>query len=141
MTDLNNLQIVGNLTRDAEVKYISNGMAVCKLSIAVNRSFKKDEQWHDEASFFDVEAWGKLAERLSGASKGQRVLIIGSIKQEHWEKDGVKQSKVKIVADRVEAMQRREKAQEMPSLASNKEMQNNAPVMPEPENFADDIPF
>lgn len=109
MTDLNSLQIVGNLTKDAELKYIANGMAVCKMSIAVNRSFKKNDAWQDETSFFDVEAWGKLAERLSGVSKGQRVLVIGSLKQESWEKDGVKQSKVKIVADSVELIQRRER--------------------------------
>lgn len=136
MTDLNSLQIVGNLTRDPEIKYIANGMAVCKLSIAVNRSFKKNDTWQDEASFFDVEAWGKLAERLSGVSKGQRVLVIGSLKQEVWEKDGVKQSKVKIVADSVELIQRREKqeSQEMPPPASPKQMQSDG-------DFTDDIPF
>jgi len=109
MTDLNSLQIVGNLTRDVEVKYLQSGMALAKLSIAVNRAYKKNDAWVEDVSFFDVEAWNKHAERLNGVKKGERVLISGVLKQERFEKDGVKQSKVKIVADSVELIQRREK--------------------------------
>lgn len=109
-------------------------MAVMQLSLAVNRSFKKNDAWQDEASFFDVEVWGKLAERLSGITKGQRVLISGSLKQERWEKDGKIQSKVKIVADTVELIQRHEK----------KEAQGNATPANQKANegeFTDDVPF
>jgi single-strand DNA-binding protein len=140
MTDLNSLQIVGNLTRDAELKYTPNGMAVAKLSIAVNRSYKnKSDQWVDETSFFDVEAWAKLAERLNGVQKGQRVLVVGSLKQETWEKDGDKQSKVKIIADSVELIQRREKQEiKLPTIKVDSKTGVSYEVQ---GDFTDDVPF
>ena len=54
MADLNHVVLIGRLTRDAELKYTSNGQAVCKFSIAVNRRKKNGDQWEDEASFFDI---------------------------------------------------------------------------------------
>jgi single-strand DNA-binding protein len=60
MADLNNLNIIGRLTRDAELKYTANGTAVSKFSIAVNRRRKNGDQWEDEANFFDVTLWGKI---------------------------------------------------------------------------------
>lgn len=103
MTDLNSVVVVGRLTKDMEVSYMQSGTAVGKFSIAVNRSVKRNEQWTDEASFFDVTVWGKTAENLKQyLSKGKQVAIQGYLKQERWEKDGQKFSKVGIVAENIQ---------------------------------------
>ena len=59
MTDLNRVMLIGRLTRDAELKSIASGQAVCKFSLAVNRRRKNGDQWEDEANFFDVVLWGR----------------------------------------------------------------------------------
>jgi single-strand DNA-binding protein len=96
--------LIGRLTRDPEVKFLPSGMQVTSLSIAVNRNFKdKDGEWREEASFFDVETFGKIAERAgTQLSKGYQILIEGELKQDRWESpSGEKRSKVKIVAYRI----------------------------------------
>lgn len=101
MTDLNSVSLMGRLTRDIEVSYLSNGTACGKLSLAVNES-KKDSsgKWMDVANYFDVTVWGKTAENLKQfLLKGKQVALIGHLKQDRWEKDGQKFSKVYVVAD------------------------------------------
>jgi single-strand DNA-binding protein len=96
--------LIGRLTRDPEVRFLPSGMQVTSLSIAVSRNFKdKNGEWREETSFFDIESYGKLAERLgTQLSKGYQVLIEGSLRQDRWESpSGEKRSKVKIVADRI----------------------------------------
>ena len=65
MADINHVVLVGRLTRNAELKYTNNGAAVSKFSIAINQRRKKDDQWVDEAHFFDIVLWGKTAESLN----------------------------------------------------------------------------
>ncbi|TFG62003.1 MAG: single-stranded DNA-binding protein [Spirochaetales bacterium] len=99
MTDINTVIVVGRLTRDAELKYTTTGTAVSHLSIAVNRSRKTGDQWTDEVSYFDVTLWGKSAESLQQyLIKGKQIAVEGELRQERWEKDGQKQSKVTINA-------------------------------------------
>ena len=101
---LNRVMLIGRLTRDPEVRFLPSGMQVTSLSIAVSRNFKdKNGEWREETSFFDIESYGKLAERLgTQLSKGYQVLIEGSLRQDRWESpSGEKRSKVKIVADRI----------------------------------------
>ena len=101
---LNRVMLIGRLTRDPEVRFLSSGMQVTSFSVAVNRNFKdKNGEWREETSFFDIESYGKLAERLGAQlSKGYQVLIEGSLRQDRWESpSGEKRSKVKIVADRI----------------------------------------
>jgi single-strand DNA-binding protein len=96
--------LIGRLTRDPEVRFLPSGMQVTSLSIAVSRNFKdKNGEWREETSFFDVEAFGKLAERVgTQLSKGYQILIEGSLRQDKWESSsGEKRSKVKIVAYRI----------------------------------------
>jgi single-strand DNA-binding protein len=96
--------LIGRLTRDPEVRFLPSGMQVTSLSIAVNRNIKdKNGEWREETSFFDIESFGKLAERVgSQLSKGCQILIEGSLRQDRWESpSGEKRSKVKIVADRI----------------------------------------
>jgi single-strand DNA-binding protein len=96
--------LIGRLTRDPEVRFLSGGMQVTSLSIAVNRNFKdKNGEWREEVSFFDVETFGKIAEKVgTQLSKGYQVIIEGELRQDRWESpSGEKRSKVKIVAYRI----------------------------------------
>lgn len=105
MTDLNEVILIGRLTKDAETGYIANGTAKANVSIAVNRSIKKGDSWEDETSFFDVVIWGKTAENLQPyLLKGKQIVIKGSLRQDRWEKDGQKHSRISINAENVYLM-------------------------------------
>ena len=104
-SDLNTVALIGNLTRDAELTYLNTGTAVVKCSIAVNRSKKEGDQWVSEANFFDVSYFGKGAEGIKQyLSKGKKIAVQGSLRQDRWEKDGQRFSRVYIVADNVELL-------------------------------------
>jgi single-strand DNA-binding protein len=104
-TDINHVVLVGRLTRDAELKYTANGMAVCKFSIAVNRSRKNGDQWVEEVSYFDITLWGRSGEALNQyLVKGKQVGIDGELRQNRWEQDGQKRSKVEIVANNLQLL-------------------------------------
>jgi len=110
MNSLNLIAIEGNLTRDPEMKYTSGGSAVCNLSIASNRSYKKGDGYVKEVSFFDVTCWGKTAEACSeNLTKGRGVRVVGRLKQDRWGQEGNARSRVVIVADHVDFMPQREK--------------------------------
>ena len=108
MTDINSVVLVGRITKDVgsderSFSYIGNGTAKAVVNIAVNRSVKKGDKWEDETSFFDVVIWGKLAENLKPRlTKGKQISVMGSLKQDRWEKDGQKQSKIYVNAEQVE---------------------------------------
>ena len=98
--DINHVVLVGRLTRDAELKSIASGQAVCKFSIAVNRRRKSGEQWEDEPNFFDVVVWGRQGEALHQyLVKGKQVGVDGELRQNRWQQDGQNRSKVEIVAN------------------------------------------
>lgn len=104
-SDLNNVVLIGRLTRDAELSYMQSGSAVCAISIAVNRSRKEGEQWVSEVNYFDVSYYGKAAEAVKQyLTKGKQIAVQGSLRQDRWEKDGQKFSKVRIVANSVELL-------------------------------------
>lgn len=108
MTDLNKVILIGRVTHDINDKsfgYIGNGNAKLTLSIAVNRSVKRGDKWEDEVSFFEVIVWGKPAESLkTRLSKGKRIAVSGELKQERWEKDGQKYSKIVVNAESVQLL-------------------------------------
>jgi single-strand DNA-binding protein len=105
MADLNHVVLIGRLTRDAELKYTANGMAVCKFSIAVNRRRKNGDQCVDEANFFDIVLWGKQGESLNQyLVKGKLVGVDGELRQDRWEQDGQNRSKVEIVANNIQLL-------------------------------------
>lgn len=108
MNDTNIVVVVGRLTRDLGEKdfaYTPAGTARANISIAVNRSKKQGEQWVDEASFFDITLWGKTAENLRQyLTKGKQVAVKGYLRQDRWEKDGQKFSKVGIVAEDIQLL-------------------------------------
>lgn len=103
--DINHVIEIGHLTRDAEVTYTPGGMAVGKISIAVNRRVKKGQEWVDEANYFDVSIFGKQAESLKQfLTKGKQIAVDGFLKQDRWEKDGQKHSAVKIIANDIQLL-------------------------------------
>jgi single-strand DNA-binding protein len=108
MTDINSVVLVGRITKDVgsderSISYVGNGIAKAVVNIAVNRGVKKGDKWEDETSFFDVTIWGKTAENLKPRlTKGTQITVSGYLKQDRWEKDGQKQSRVQVVADMVE---------------------------------------
>jgi single-strand DNA-binding protein len=101
MADINNVVLVGRLTRDMELRQTSGGTSVGTASLAVNRWNGKEE----EAGFFDVKLWGKQADSLARyMTKGAQVGIVGELVQERWEQDGQKRSKVLINASRIQLL-------------------------------------
>ncbi len=105
MADVNHVILIGRLTRDAELKYTSAGMAVCKFAIAVNKRRKNGDQWVDEANFFDIVLWGRAGESINQyLVKGKQVAVEGELHQNRWEQDGQSRSKVEINANNVQLL-------------------------------------
>lgn len=98
----NQVILMGNLTRDPELRQIPSGQSVCSFSLALNRSYKKDDQWVESTDFVDVVAWGPLGERVTQyVTKGRPVLVSGRLQSRQWEQDGNKRNKVEVVANDV----------------------------------------
>lgn len=103
MASFNRVVLVGNTTRDMELRYLPSGMAVGDLGLAVNDR-RKDQSgnWVDETTFVDVTLWARTAEIAAEyAKKGTQVLIEGRLKLDSWETDGQKRSKLKVVGERL----------------------------------------
>jgi single-strand DNA-binding protein len=100
---VNNTTVLGNLTRDPELRFTPNGTAVVSFGLAVNRNIKNKNsgEWEAQVDFFNVTAWFKLAENCAESlNKGDRVLVSGRLSQDSWEsKEGQKRSTVRIVAN------------------------------------------
>ena len=99
----NQVILMGNLTRDPELRTTPNGTSVCGFSLALNRSYKgSDGQWQEATDFIDIVAWGPLGERVAQyLSKGRSALVNGRLQSRSWEQDGQKRSKVEVVAQDV----------------------------------------
>lgn len=101
----NSTAIIGNLTREPEIRYTRDGQASTLLGVAVNRRWqdRQTKEWEESTSFFDVVCWRELAENAAlSLSKGMRVLVIGRLEQRSWEtEEGERRSKVEIVAEEV----------------------------------------
>lgn len=99
----NNITLVGNLTRDPELRYTPSGQPMCKLGIAVNRKWQNrtTSEWEEQTSFFNIVAWRELAENAGESlAKGSRVVVTGRLEQRSYETpDGEKRSVVEVVAD------------------------------------------
>lgn len=100
---INQVILMGNLTRDPELRTTGSGQSVCSFSLAINRSWQdQNGQQQDAVDYFDVTAWGKLAELIAQyLQKGRRCLVQGRLSQSTWEQDGQKRSKVEVVASDV----------------------------------------
>ena len=94
----NQVILMGNLTRDPELRQTPNGQSVCSFSLALNRSYKgADGTWQEATDFIDIVAWGPLGERVAQyLTKGRPCLINGRLQSRSWEQDGQKRSKVEV---------------------------------------------
>lgn len=131
MSDINQLVIEGHLTKNAELSYLQTGTAICKFSIANNKSKKNTAgEYESVASFFDAELWGPYAPSMSPhLTKGRHIAITGKLAQDRWEKDGQKFSRVKIVVDELRLFPLKQETQTTPTS------------QPSPEEDLETIPF
>ncbi|MGE5248418.1 MAG: single-stranded DNA-binding protein [Verrucomicrobiota bacterium] len=134
MVAFNRVILAGNLVRDPETRFVPSGLAVTAFGIAVNSRYKSKSgnEMKEEVSFFDIVAFGKTGELCAEyLSKGSPVLVEGRLRQRRWEADGVKRSKVEILADNVQFLgSPRGQAPDGAGAASSA-----------PESPDDDIPF
>jgi single-strand DNA-binding protein len=166
MADLSIAVLVGRLTRDAELKYTNSGQAVCHFSVATSSRRKKGDQWVDEASFWEVDLWGKQGESINQyLTKGKLVAVEGTMRQDRWEQDGQSRMKVIVNANTVQLLgsgqgsggssgqssggqsagssaggQQPSEGREWQSRDATRS-QGPAPKAPESDDFSDDIPF
>jgi single-strand DNA-binding protein len=165
-TDINQVVLVGRLTRDAELRYTNSGTPVASLSIACNEAVKQqDGSWQEQGHFFDCTLWGKQAESVNQyLTKGRQVAITGRLRQEQWtdQQSGQNRSKVVINVQNIELLAspqgEQNQAQQRPQVPQNQGYGQSAPQyppraqapvqrdmyaepLPGPESFNDDIPF
>ena len=141
MASYNRVILVGNLTRDPELRYIPSGTAVSEIGLAINDRVKKDGQWVEETTFVDVTLWARTAEIANEyLSKGSNVLVEGRLKLDSWEaNDGQKRSKLRVVADRMQMLGSRGSGRDQaPSQATTKVGTGGVRTPPVPD---DEIPF
>ncbi len=93
--------LVGNITKDPELRFTGGGRAIASFGIAVNRRYQVNNEWQEQTSFFNVVAWGSLGENAAASlTKGTRVMVTGRLEQRSYEtQDGEKRSVVEVVAD------------------------------------------
>ena len=101
----NSVTLVGNITRDPELRFTNTGQANVTFGLAVNRRWqnRQTQEWEEATSFFDVVCWREMAENVSETlSRGARVIVNGRLEQRSWEtQDGDKRSKVEVIADEI----------------------------------------
>ncbi len=101
MASFNKVILIGNLTRDPELRATANGSYICKLGLAVNRTYQtKDGERREETTFIDIDAFGKQAEVISKyMRKGRPLMVEGRLKLDQWESDGQKRSRLSVVLE------------------------------------------
>jgi single-strand DNA-binding protein len=101
----NTVTLVGNVTRDPELRFTPSGQAVATFGLAVNRRWqnRQSNEWEEQTSFFDVKCWAQMAENVGESlHRGARVVVSGRLEQRSWETEqGDKRSKVEVVADEI----------------------------------------
>lgn len=135
---LNQVTLMGNLTRDPELRQTPTGQNVTSFSLALNRSYKDQSgQWQEATDYIDIVAWGPLAERVSQyLSKGRRCLVQGRVQSRSWEQDGVKRNKVEVLASDVTFLDSRGEGGD--SEAGNSQG-NSSATKPAPAKKKDDV--
>ncbi len=100
--DLNEVSLLGNITKDPDLRYTPSGAGVVSFSLATNRRYKKGEEWVDEPSFHNIVVWNNAESLAQRIKKGTRILIQGRIQTRSWDgQDGKKQYKTEVVAEKV----------------------------------------
>jgi single-strand DNA-binding protein len=133
MPNYNKVMLMGNLTRDVELKHTAGNTAVANLALAVNRRYRVNDESREETTFVDCEAWGRTAENISKFfSKGRPIFVEGRLKLDEWQdRDGNKRSKLRVVVENFEFVDSNGR-----SGGSDSSSQSKAPPVP-----VDDIPF
>jgi single-strand DNA-binding protein len=146
MASFNRVILVGNVTRDIELRYIQSGTAVTEIGLAVNdRRKTASGEWVEDTTFVDVTLWGRTAEIASEyLSKGAPVLIEGRLKLDTWETDGQKRSKLRVVGERMQLLGNRGgggggRSTDRDSRATHDMAHDSEPQPTGPPD--DDIPF
>ena len=148
MANVNKVILIGNLTRDPEVKFTPKGTAVSQISLAINRKYKVGEEMKEETTFVDVELWGRLAE-IAGeyAKKGNPLYIEGRLKQDSWDdkETGKKRTKMLVVGETLQLLGGRQGGGEggqrpAQSRPASQPARSSAPAAPQGGDD-DDIPF
>ena len=154
MTDLNNIVLVGRLVKNPEVRYSATGTPVLRVSIAVNESVKKNNDWQDYVNFFDIVAFGNIASNCEKyLKKGSQIAINGSLRQNRWtdKNTNQKHSKVEIMATSIQFLGKSENEPQKPNTVNANE---NTPaytpivdpwsdtgILQDENFFSNDIPF
>ena len=101
MASENSVTLVGNLTRDPELRYTPSGAGVASFGLAVNRRYQVNGEWQEQVSFFNIVAWGDLGENAAASlNKGNRLIVTGRLEQRSYEtKDGEKRNVTEVIAD------------------------------------------
>ncbi|HIE42322.1 MAG TPA: single-stranded DNA-binding protein [Nitrospinaceae bacterium] len=129
MASFNKVLLMGNLTRDPELRFTSGGAAVASFGLAVNRKFKQGEEWKEDVCFVDITVWAKQGENCAQyLNKGSLVFIEGRLNFQTWETDGQKRNKLEVVANNVQFLTR-----QGDKVSMDKDSLPSSP--------ADDIPF
>lgn len=138
---LNQVTLMGNLTRDPELRQTPTGQNVCSFSLALNRSYKDASgEWQEATDYIDIVAWGPLAERVSQyLTKGRRCLVQGRLQSRSWEQDGAKRSKVEVLANDVTFLDSRGGAEGGEGGGYQGGNSGEAPAKPAPSKKKDDV--
>lgn len=106
MASFNRIILVGNVTRDVELRHLESGTAVTDLGMAINDRVKKNDEWVEETTFVDVTLWGRTAEVAGDyLKKGAPVLIEGRLKLDSWENgEGERRSKLKVIGEKMQML-------------------------------------
>lgn len=133
MANLNRVFLIGNLTRDPEVRYIPSGKAVADLNLAVSRKYRASSgELKEDKCFVGIVVWDKQAETAGEyLKKGSSIMVEGSLRYEQWETNGEKKSRLRVNADRIQFLDRAKRPAE-PSEASENSQRPETPAA-EPE--------
>ncbi|MBX3314650.1 MAG: single-stranded DNA-binding protein [Actinobacteria bacterium] len=146
----NTVTLVGNVTRDPELRYTPNGQTLASFGLAVNRRWqnRQTQEWEEQVSFFDIKAWAGLAENVAESiQRGTRVIVTGRLEQRSWETDnGEKRSKVEVVADEIAPSLRWATAQVQKIERSDGQARSSSsgggrPIANEPTPYDGEEPF
>jgi single-strand DNA-binding protein len=142
---VNQVILMGNLTRDPELRQTPNGQNVCSFSLALNRAYKDGSgEWQEATDYIDIVAWAGLGERVAQyLSKGRRCLVQGRLQSRSWEQDGNKRSKVEVIANDVTFLDSRGGSDDGSGMAGGSagaasSDDNQASAKPKPSKKADD---
>lgn len=135
MASYNRVILIGNVTRDIELRHVGAGTTVTDLGLAINDRIKKGDEWVNDTTFVDCTLWGRTAEVASEyLQKGSPVMIEGKLRFEQWEKDGQKHSRLKVVGEKLQLLAQKQADSAPPQRTE----QRHSTAQPTPD---DDAPF